>query len=266
VAEFAGRIPEDPDLLATLPGIGRYTLGAILSQAFDQRLPILEANSQRVLSRLFSRRDDPRQGAARRWLWQAAEELLPARHAGEFNQALMELGALVCTPSAPQCSACPLARWCEARRLGLQQEMPQYAPPKVVVSCEEAAVVVHRDSSLLLVHRPERGRWAGMWEVPHGALQQGESHEAAAARLVAELTGIDVEVGVELLTLRHTVTHHRIRVVCFEAEYKGGAFQSGFYQEGRWIEPEALDGFPVSAPQRRLMQTLVQPERQRKLF
>src|SRR6185312_6428707 len=100
-ADHAGHFPDDPEVLGRLPGFGRYTCNAVLSQAFDRRLPILEANSQRVLSRLFARREDPRQGPARRWLWQAAETLLPARRVGEFNQALMELGALVCTPTAP---------------------------------------------------------------------------------------------------------------------------------------------------------------------
>src|SRR5205823_11190537 len=109
VAEHDGRLPDDPAVLADLPGMGRYTVGAVLSQAFDRRLPILEANSQRVLSRLFGLRDDPRQGPARAWLWQVAEAILPRRRVGEFNQALMELGALICTPSTPRCLICPVA-------------------------------------------------------------------------------------------------------------------------------------------------------------
>ena len=115
VAEHGGQIPQEPAILRTLPGIGRYTVGAILSQAFDRRLPILEANSQRVLCRLFGRREDPRRGPARRWLWEMAETLLPTRRVGAFNQALMELGALVCTPAAPQCAVCPVAVLCTAR-------------------------------------------------------------------------------------------------------------------------------------------------------
>ncbi len=119
VGEHAGRFPEDPAIASTLPGIGRYTLGAILSQAFDQRLPILETNSERVLCRLFGRTGDPKRGEERRWLWDMAEALLPAKRAGEFNQALMELGALVCSPAAPRCSECPLRAVCRARRLGI---------------------------------------------------------------------------------------------------------------------------------------------------
>src|SRR5207245_11266555 len=113
VLEHQGNIPDDPEIFARLPGVGRYILGAVLSQAFDRRLPILEANSLRVLCRLFGRKGD--RGSLKRWLWQAAEGLLPARRVGDFNQALMELGALVCTPRSARCSICPLRLDCLAR-------------------------------------------------------------------------------------------------------------------------------------------------------
>ena len=122
-----GRFPDDLVGLHGLPGLGRYTRNAVLSQAFDLRLPILEANSVRVLARLFGRTGDPRSGPEQRWLWAAAESLLPSRRVGDFNQALMELGALVCTPTAPRCGECPLAADCAARRLGLQAVIPERA-------------------------------------------------------------------------------------------------------------------------------------------
>src|SRR5262249_35858314 len=155
----------------------------------------LEANSQRVLCRLLGERGDPRQGEVRRRLWGAAEALLPRRHVGEFNQALMELGALVCTHAAPRCKECPLAVYCEARRVGRPEEVPARATPAAVVLVEEAGVVVRRGEDVLLVQRPDGGRWAGMWEFPHAALEMGEAHDAAACRVVRELTGLDAELG-----------------------------------------------------------------------
>jgi A/G-specific adenine glycosylase len=265
-AEHGGRIPDDPAALADLPGFGRYTCNAILSQAFGRRLPILEANSQRVLSRLFGRGEDPRRGEARRWLWQAAEALLPARRAGEFNQALMELGALVCTPAAPRCDRCPLAARCEARRRGLQEQIPPRAPAPPVTEVREAAVVIRRGGRVLLAQRPAEGRWAMMWEFPHGPLEDGERHEDAAARLAAGLTGLRVRLGPELLTLRHGITRYRITVVCFEAGYAGGTFRSPFYRRGLWLTPGQLADYPVSAPQRQLARALAAPGRQRRLF
>lgn len=266
VAEQAGRIPEDAAALQALPGVGRYTAGAILSQAFDQRLPILEVNSERVLCRLLGCTDDPRRGPVRRFLWESAEALLPERDVGAFNQALMELGALVCTPQAPRCAACPLARDCQARQLGLQERIPAREKGPEPVEVHEAAVVVRRGDEVLLAQRPDAGRWAAMWEFPHGELHAGESHEAAASRLVAELTGLRADLGAELLTLRHGVTHHRITVVCFEARYRARRFRSAFYRDGRWVLPADLASFPVSSPQRRLAQVLTAPAVQKRLF
>jgi A/G-specific adenine glycosylase len=259
-------IPDDPDVLRELPGLGRYTLGAVLSQAFDRRLPVLEANSLRVLCRLFGRADDPRRGPAQRWLWQVAEDLLPARQVGDFNQAIMELGALVCTPTAPRCGECPLAADCVARRLGKQDDIPARAPPPAITEVREAAVVVRRGADVLLVQRPESAdRWASMWEFPHGPLGDGESHEEAALRLARE-AGLEVAPGLELLTLRHGVTRFRITMTCFEAERVSGEFRSEFYSQGQWVAPQRLAEYPVSAPQRRLAKALVEPDPQRRLF
>jgi A/G-specific adenine glycosylase len=205
-AEHGAVIPNDPVLFRSLPGIGRYTVGAVLSQAYDRRLPILEANSQRVLCRLLGLRDDPRSALVQRRLWQAARELLPRRGAGDFNQALMELGALVCTSAAPACEACPLARHCAARRLGLQERIPLRVEAPAVVAVREVAIVVHRGPRVLVVQRPSQGRWPRMWEVPHGALAEAENHEQAAARLLPDLTAIEAQLGPELLTIRHAVT------------------------------------------------------------
>src|SRR5437870_9347790 len=124
MTEHGGEMPDDPAVWQELPGVGRYILGAVLSQAFDRRLPIVEANSARVLCRLFGQDADPAAPVVRRWLWERAEELLPKRRAGDFNQAPMELGALVCTPANPDCGACPLTQACAARKAGLQAAIP----------------------------------------------------------------------------------------------------------------------------------------------
>jgi A/G-specific adenine glycosylase len=265
VADHAGQLPDDLEVWRDLPGVGRYMLGAILSQAFDRRLPIIEANSERVLCRLRGQADDPRVGATRRWLWQTAEAILPRQHVGEFNQALMELGALVCTPTAPRCESCPLAAQCVARRLGLQGQIPARAARPRTVAVRESAVIVWRGPEVLLVQRPQHGRWAGMWEFPHGELAEGESHEQAGQRL-AKAAGLRIDLGPELETIRHGVTHHRITMVCFQARHRGGTLRSTFYQDGRWLKPADLHGYPVSAPQRRLTQLLIAEGVQQRLF
>jgi A/G-specific adenine glycosylase len=265
VARHGNQVPDDPEALRHIPGIGRYTLGAILSQAFERRLPILEANSRRVLCRLLAWLEDPRTAPSERWLWHVAETLLPARRVGDFNQALMEVGALVCTPVAPRCAACPLAGICASHRLGLQDEIPRPTARPQPVDVQEVAVVVRRGCEVLLVQRPTGGRWASMWEFPRGPVAGAETHEAAAARLLAERTGIRAVVEGELMTLRHGVTHHRITLVCFEARYRSGRFRPAYYPRAVWLPPGRLLDYPVSSPQRRLVQALT-GSRQPRLF
>ena len=135
VARYGGRLPDREDELRQMPGIGRYTAGAIASMAFGRRAPIVEANTVRVYSRLLAFTGDPQSTAGRKQIWDFAERCVPARSAGQFNQALMELGALVCTPTAPNCGACPLARRCVAFQQGVQDTIPlrvKAAPPTPV--------------------------------------------------------------------------------------------------------------------------------------
>jgi A/G-specific adenine glycosylase len=252
MSAHGGRFPRDPAAAVRLPGLGRYMVGAILSQAFDTRLPILEANSRRVLCRLFAIREDPTSGKTRSLLWQIAEELLPRKRVGDFNQALMELGATVCTPRNPRCGACPLRKDCAASRLGLQSRIPTRRKRPDGVDVREAAVVVRRGGRVLLVQRPDNGRWAGFWEFPHGVLDDEESPADGAVRLVKQLTSLRVGLGAELLTVRHSVTHHRITLTCFEATYVSGVFKSDLYSQGKWVHPARLGEYPVSSPQRQL--------------
>jgi A/G-specific adenine glycosylase len=266
-AEHGGKLPDDPAVWRGLPGVGRYILGAVLSQAFDRRLPIVEANSLRVLCRLFGYADDPRSGEGQRWLWAKAEELLPAKRVGDFNQALMELGALVCTPVSPRCGECPVAGECIARQRGLQDVIPRKPAPPETVAVREVALAVRRGPRVLLAQRPpDARRWANMWEFPHGELEPGETYDAAAARLLGPLTGLDAELGPELLTVRHGVTRFQITLVCLEAEYRGGTFASEVYARGLWLRPGELAKYPVSSPQRKLMKAIAGAARQPRLF
>jgi A/G-specific adenine glycosylase len=136
----------------------------------------------------------------------------------------------------------------------------------VTVQVQEVAVVVRCQGRVFLVQRPAGGRWEGLWEFPHGPLQEGETHEHAANRLLRELTSLRARRGPELLTIRHGVTRFQITMVCFEAEYRAGTFRSSFYRQGVWVAPEELASYPVSSPQRRLARALTAPDRQRRLF
>jgi A/G-specific adenine glycosylase len=266
VAKHGGELPDDPDAWIALPGVGRYILGAVLSQAFDRRLPIVEANSLRVLARLFGYRGDPREGEGKAWVWSTAEAMLPTKSVGDFNQALMELGALICTPTTPDCRHCPLSSHCVAKREGLQLQIPPRARQPEVTRVNEIGVVIRMGSRVLLCQRrADSSRWQNMWEIPHAERTAEEDEQEAARRIAKELTGIAVEPGAKILTVKHAVTRFAITLVCVEAKRKGGDFAAGFYQAGKWVTHDELTAYPVSAPQRRLMNTLAKPAGRRRL-
>ncbi|MBA4190176.1 MAG: A/G-specific adenine glycosylase [Planctomycetaceae bacterium] len=258
VASHPGELPNDPDVWHSLPGVGRYILGAVLSQAFDRALPIVEANSLRVLARLFGYRGDPREGEGKAWVWSAAESMLPQKRVGDFNQALMELGSLICTPTRPACEKCPLAAQCVAHSEGLQEKIP---PPKrqpVITAVSEVGIVIRRGKQILLCRRPANaGRWQNMWEVPHAERIEGEELSVAAVRVAKELTGLTVKPGDEIIAIRHSVTRYRITLACVEATAAKGTFAPGFYTEAKWLTVAELADYPVSAPQRKLVNALV---------
>jgi A/G-specific adenine glycosylase len=250
-------IPDDPELVRTLPGFGRYTANAVLSQAYDRRLPILEANSQRVLCRLFGIEQNPKESAVQKRLWQHAESLLPRKGVGDFNQAIMELGALVCTPMKPSCAVCPLARDCRAKLLGRQDEIPLRAKSVDVTHIAEIAIIVRKGDRLLLVQRPDEGRWARMWEVPHRELEWMEPHAAAAQRLLDSL-GLTGDIVGEVATIRHSVTRFRITMTCLQVAHRRGSLRVGSHPASAWVRADELGDYPLAMPQRRLARRLLE--------
>jgi A/G-specific adenine glycosylase len=258
VERHHGQLPDDPAIWAELPGVGRYILGAVLSQAFDRRLPIVEANTKRVLCRLFAQAGDVSSAPVQAWLWQAAAAILPRKRVGDFNQALMELGALVCTPEKPDCPRCPLRGECLARREGLQESIPRRPTRPASVAVREVCVVARHAGRVLLARRPSGGRWANMWEFPRAVLEAKDSH-AAAARTLLKTLGLRATVGTELMTVRYGVTRFRMTMVCLEATARAKSFRPGYYEEGRWLLPTELAEYPVSSPQRKLATALTRP-------
>jgi A/G-specific adenine glycosylase len=260
--EHGGEIPDEPEAVARLPGVGRYILGAVLSQAFERRLPIVEANTTRVLCRLFGQTGDPKSAPVRKWLWDSAISVLPERRVGDFNQALMELGALVCSPKNPKCSRCPLRSECVARKEGAPELIPRKVPRPATVNVRETCVVLRRGGRVLLARRPPKGRWPNMWEFPRVVLKGNESHVTAGRRLIVSL-GVTAEPNRKLLTIRYTVTRFRMTMICLEALTRDASFRSEYYEEGHWVRPIELGRYPVSSPQRKLAAELQELPRPR---
>jgi A/G-specific adenine glycosylase len=261
-AEHAGQFPRDAEIVRRLPGIGRYTAGAILSIAFDARQPILEANTLRLFSRLLAYAGDPRSTEGQQLLWAMAEAVLPRRDSGRLNQALMELGSEVCTSRTPQCAVCPVASLCRANQQGRQQEIPRPKTKRQIEAVREAAVVVRRNGRVLLLRWPEGRRWAGLWDFPRFPLDA--EHPAATGHElvnnVRELTGVTIAPGRHVKTLTHGVTRFRITLECHEAEYVSHNKKTAAGMETRWIRPAELEDYPLSSTGRQLAR-LVQKAR-----
>lgn len=257
-AERGGVFPDDPAFWESLPGVGRYILGAVLSQAYERRMPIVEANTLRVLSRLFGSRLDPRQGEGQKWVWRTAEEVLPKTRIGDFNQALMELGALVCTPANPKCDECPLKKECVANREGLQAVIPPPKAKKELVTVREVCVVLRRTGRVLLGQRPPTAdRWANMWELPRGVVNNGEDVSAAAVRVAGERLGVTATAGEVRASVRHGVTRFDITLTAVEARTRAKKLGGGFYTAWRWVDAIESEECPMSTPQRKLVEAIL---------
>jgi len=254
VERHGGRFPRDPEAVRRLPGIGRYTAGAILSIAFDARAPILEANTTRLFSRLLAYRGDPTAPAGRRLLWTMAETVLPRRGAGRFNQALMELGSQLCVARTPRCDHCPVESLCRARAEAVQDRIPSSKAKRPLEARHEAAVIVRRRGRVLLMRCPDDGRWAGLWDFPRF---QVHSEQPAALRRelvdnVQEQTGVTIEPGRHLKTFKHGVTRFRITLGCYEARYVSGPNGNADSIRMRWLRPAELEDYPLNTTGRKL--------------
>ena len=254
VTEHGGIFPRNIETLQTLPGIGRYTAGAIVSIAYDQRAPILEANTIRLFARLIGYRDDPTKSAGQKRLWHTAEEVLPRKEIARFNQALMEIGSLICRPNQPHCDACPVALLCVAKRTGAQDAIPKSAQKKVLTDLCEAAVVVRKNGHVLLRQCADDERWAGLWDFPRFEIAS-EGPLFVQDELVAKVqqqTGITIRPGNLLKTIKHGVTRYRITLDCYEAQFAAGRVRSTKHRPLRWSSPAELAVLPLSTTGRKI--------------
>lgn len=258
VAEHGGAPPRDRAALLALPGVGPYTAGAVRSQAWDEPDPAVDANAERVLARLFDLDAPVKETASRKRLDSWARNLMPARRAGDFNQALMELGALVCTPKAPRCGDCPLAARCEALRLDCVSERPVPGKAKTITPVRMATGVLVHQGRLLIQKRPPTGVWAGLWEFPGGRVEPGETPAQAVVREFMEETGLAVRVARALPVVRHGYTTYSVTLHGFlvRADGEPGPLRLTAATEHRFAQPSELGALAFPAGMRKLMDAM----------
>lgn len=257
--QHGGVFPLHYDAVLALPGIGRYTAGAVLSISDGQRLPVLEGNTQRVYSRWIGLREHPMEKNANALLWELATKMLPQKESGLFNQAAMELGALVCQPKNPSCDICPVLKHCHTAELGLQADIPGKIKKVAYEDRTEFAFVIQHPKrkidSFLVRPLPEGGRWAGLWDFPRPTDVKTVTVGDAADWLSGQME-TPVQPGLRLKTIRHAVTKYRISLHVHLAEINVATDAKKpvprIMKPWKWVTLKEMNDLPMSVTGRKI--------------
>ena len=257
VKQFGGTIPDEMEDLRILPGVGAYTAGAILSIAYGKRFAAVDGNVIRVIARLFAIEDPVDGSKAKKRIVAIAERLVPEGAPGHYNQALMDLGAGICTPRSPACPSCPLAAACRAREKGNQESIPVKKNSTAVPHREAAVAVIRNDrGEILLVKRPERGLLGGLWSFPGGVLEKGKAPAAGLRRLLREELALQGIPGREMLSVEHGYSHFSVTVHVFDCTIRGGIPDAGGEVQWRWVGMKGLSRLAVSMLEKKILKAL----------
>ncbi|MCJ7518053.1 MAG: A/G-specific adenine glycosylase [Anaerolineaceae bacterium] len=243
--DFGGKLPEDIDKLKTLPGIGTYIAGAIASIAFQIKAPALDGNLKRVLTRLTEFRLQVNDEKNARVLRVLLMELLPDIKPGDFNQAFMDLGAMICLPRSPLCESCPLTVECMAYQKGCQNELPVKTKKAKNPHYQVVAAVMRNDTKVLIDKRNARGLLGGLWEFPGGKVEDGESLTEALRREISEELGVKIEIGESLASYKHAYTHYKVTVHSFNARILEGNPHAKQSEQIEWVDISRLGDYPM---------------------
>lgn len=256
VKDCNGKFPTTAEALQTLPGVGRYTAGAIASIAFGERVPVLDGNVIRVLSRLYNIAECADDAKVREKLWALATELVPVKQPGNFNQAMMELGARVCTPKSPKCDACPVVKFCAARAAGVEEDRPMRNAKKTTPHYDMVAAAIKQDGKYLMAKRPSMGLLGGMWEFPGGKVCTGETHQRALRRELRERFGVRVKVRGLAAMVQHAYSHFKVTMHVYACEIVDGALSPTVHHEVRWIPRSKFKRFALPKVMHKVIDSL----------
>ena len=255
--DFGGMLPQSAKELQQLKGIGRYSAGAIASIAYGESVAVLDGNVIRVLSRLVDLPDDTTQTKTKNALWDLAEALVPAERAGDYNQAVMELGQRLCQTTTPKCHHCPLAAHCSANANGTQLDRPVRPPRKNTPHFDVAAGVIFReDGKFLITRRPLDGLLGGLWEFPGGKQEKGETLPETLKREIMEEVAVEIRPNHLLITIKHAYTHFKISLHTFHATYLSGDVQHLGVIDHAWVTLDEVENYAFATTDRKIIAQL----------
>ena len=256
VNEHAGKVPGTFEALQTLPGLGPYASAAIASIAFDESVPVVDGNVLRVCSRLWDDNSDIGATGTRKKYFEQLQKDMGRFNPSDFNQAMMELGALICTPTQPDCKACPLSASCIALKNGTVVIRPVKKKKTAIPHLEIAVGVINRNGKLLIGKRKQNGMLGGLWEFPGGKIEPGETPEQAVAREIMEETGLTVEVGDHLIDVKHTYSHFKITLRAYDCKVIKGRTKAHSADILKWVLPEELENYPFPTASKKVFKTI----------
>ena len=256
--QHRGIVPQNWQEFTTLPGVGDYIAAAVLSIAFGAPYPVVDGNVKRVLARLFAMPQPVNQPRSKKVYQQAASELMSIREPGTYNQALMELGAMICKPRTPLCAQCPVRTWCRACQTDRVSDFPvrikKAAPPLHRI----AVGVVFKNGRVLITRRKPDGLLGGLWEFPGGKIRPGEKSEAACVREIKEEVNLDVKIDSHLCRVKHAYTHFKIRMDVFCCAYVAGRVRLDGPVDHSWIKLNQLEKYPLPKANHKFLSRLME--------
>jgi A/G-specific adenine glycosylase len=245
VKDFSGTIPSDPEVFRKLPGVGEYIASAVLSIAFDRAFAVVDGNVKRVLSRMFAIEAPVNQSSSYNIFKETSQALLIPEKPGTYNQAVMELGAMICKPRQPACDACPLPSVCSAYQQNRVDQYPKRIRRSKTPEYRMVVGIVHKNGRLLITQRKPDGLLGGLWEFPGGRIIEEKTVEEACVKRVKEAVNLTVEVQEHLIRVRHAYTHFKIAMEVFRCRYTSGRVKLSSAVDFRWVRPEEIDAYPL---------------------
>jgi A/G-specific adenine glycosylase len=237
ISKYNGKVPEDIERIQQLPGIGRYTAGAVLSIAYDKPVPLVDGNVIRVLARIFAIQKNPKTDP--KVFWELAESLVPQENAGDFNQALMELGATVCTPNNPSCLICPVNSFCLAKKNGIQEQFPLSPKRAKTQTVHLASALIQQNGKILLCQREQTGHLKGMWEPPTISFQKQDNVRQGLIDFLRK-SGFKIQVVGNSISLQTSRLHFRLQFQLFHAKLTNETTTLKYAYDLRPFNPSTL--------------------------